>query len=275
MIPALLAATLLQADASAPRFNPPLDVTFRYETVQTRDDAGTQERFRLVRSLRFLRDGDGDGFTAILTVDQAEGGIASGPGAMFDAAMAALKNVPVRFHLDAQGRVVSVEDQAALMARLRDAIVAHAADAAKVEPAKRAAFAARLAGALTAMPDALQRQMLASMIEPVLADADLPAAPGPAAPVSQTGRSPFGGSAALTGTQRGWIDANGQFVLETRLTGTASGPNGQHAALTGTIRRMIDRKTRLVMQGSDERTVTIDGKPGVTLTRFDLSVAPE
>lgn len=273
MIPALLAATLVQADAAAPRFNPPLDGTFRYETVQTRDEAGARERFVLVRSLCFLRDGDG--FTAILTVDQVEGGIASGPGAMFDAAMAALKNVPVRFHLDAQGRVVSIEDQAALMARLRDAIVTHAADAAKIEPAKRAAFAARLAGALTAMPDALQRRMLASMIEPVLADPGLPDAPAPAAPIAQAGKSPFGGTADMKGTRRSWIDAEGLLAIEDRLSGTATGPNGAPAALSSIQQRSLNRATRLVMHGIVRRAVMIDGRTGMTETRFDLSEAPK
>lgn len=271
MSPLVLAALALVQPDAAHRFAPPLDMMLRYETWQDRDDAGAKEHFRLSRTIRFGREGAG--YLAEVTTIAVDGGIASGAGAMFEAAMGALKGVTMRLHLDADGKVTAIDDQAALMARLRDAIVA-AATAGKPED-ERAALAQRLGGALTAMPEPLQREMLGSVLSSVIADADTPAGASPAAPVTQRGSSPFGGSADLAGTRRSWIDADGRLVIEETLSGTArSTRTADTAGIATTQRRTVDRATGLVLDSRTTRTVTIGDQRSVTGTGFTLTPAP-
>lgn len=269
MIPALFGVALLAtAPDPAPRFAPPVGQWLRYEQIQDRDDAGAHTRYRLARRVRF--SAEGAGFLAEIETLSIDGGIASGPGALFESAMAVLKGLTVRLHLDAQGTVVAIDDQAIIMARLRDAIVAAATD--KAAPDARAALATRLAAPLTAMPEPLQRRMLGSVLSPLVADTAHLDATAPE-PVTQQGASPFGGLAQLSGTRRRWVDASGHLIVETNLSGTAqSGKDAATADMHVTSRDTIDPATALVIDSVTTRRTTIG--PAVSVVENHTTLAP-
>lgn len=270
MIATLIGAAML-APAPAARFAPPLNQWVTHVLEETRDDAGARTQFRLTRRVRF--SAEGAGFLAEVETLGADGGVGDGPGALFESAMAAFRGTTIRLHLDADGAVQSIDDQAAVMARLRDAIVAAATS--RAAPADRAALAARLAAPLTAMPEAMQRQMLGSMISSLIDEPDQPLTATLPEAVTRQGASPYGGLAQLTGTRRRWIDATGAVVVETALSGTAqAGKGGGTASITVNTRDTIDPATRLVMVSKTTRRAVLDDKVSVIETQSTLSLRP-
>ena len=271
MIAALFGAALIApAPDPAPRFAPPLGQWLSYEQIEDRDDAGARTRYRLVRRVRFSTEDAG--YLAEVETLTIDGGVASGPGALFESAMSALKGSTIRLHLDAQGAITAIDDQAMLMTRLRDAIVAAAS--AKASPDERAALAARLAAPLTAMPEPLQRRLLGSVLSPLIADASQSGA-APPEPVKQQGASPFGGLAQLSGTRRRWIDATGRLIVETTLSGTAqSGKDGPPAEMRVTSRDTIDPATRLVIDSITTRRTTIGAAISLVENHTTLALVP-
>lgn len=271
MIAALFGVALIASTPdSTARFAPPLNLWLTYEQVEDRDDAGAHTRYRLIRRVRF--SAEGEGYLAEVETLTVDGGVASGPGALFESAMSALKGTTIRLHLDAQGGVTAIDDQAVMMARLRDAIVAAAS--AKAAPDERAALAARLAAPLTAMPEPLQRRMLGSVLSPLIADASQSGA-APPEPVKQQGASPFGGLAQLSGTRRRWIDATGRLIVETTLSGTAQpGKGPPPAEMRVTSRDTIDPATRLVIDSITTRRTTIGAAISLVENHTTLTLAP-
>ena len=268
--PLFSAALIAAAPDPAPRFAPPLNQWLTYEQVEERNDAGAVTRYHIARRIRFSVEDAG--YLAEVETLTIDGGIASGPGALFESAMAALKGSTIRLHLDAQGAITAIDDQAALMARLRDAIVAAAT--AMASPDEHAALATRLAAPLTAMPEPLQRRMLGSVLGPLIADASQSGA-APPEPVKQQGASPFGGLAQLSGTRRRWIDATGRLIVETTLSGTAqSGKGGPPAEMRVTSRDTIDPATRLVIDSITTRRTTIGTAISLVENHTTLALAP-
>lgn len=272
MIAALFGAALLApAPVPADRFSPPLNQWLTHVLEETRDDAGARTQFRLTRRVRFSTEGEG--FLAEVETLSADGGVGDGPGALFESAMAAFRGTTIRLHLSADGTVQSIDDQAAIMARLRDAIIAAATG--RAAPADRAALAARLAAPLTAMPEAMQRQMLGSMLSGLIASPDQPLTATLPEPVTRQGASPYGGLAQLIGTRRRWIDATGKVIVETALSGSAQAAKGGGTAnITVSDRDTIDPATRLVMASTSTRRTVLGDKASLVETRSMLSLSP-
>ncbi len=189
------------ADGFAPR----IDAPYRYRIEQVRDEAGVPRRYVTDRTIVFRRTPGG--LVAELTITAVDGGLATGPGALFERAFAGLRGRMIRYRLSPGGTVTAVEDRAALWQALGDAVLAQAGD----DPA-RLAIARRLVAPLRAMPEPAQVAMLGSMLATVIAADTVRRGVLPDRAVRQDGVPPFGKGAVVTGTER--IHAQGGLLIE-------------------------------------------------------------
>ncbi|WP_448658181.1 hypothetical protein ACPVPU_12010 [Sphingomonas sp. CJ99] len=249
MILMLMAPVLVQAAAqpAAPAFNPPLDADWHYRIEETREMGGEIERHRLDRTLRFARDGDGYAATMITTA--VDGGIGSGPGAMFEATMATFIGNPVIFRLDAGGTVVSIDDLAAHYGRWSTAMIDQGL---RETPGNRqSAVRKALGDRIAATPPAAQLAFLGSMLSAVLPSPDLPRVPTAAQPLAQQGAG-----VALTGVRRAYRTPDDRLAIEDRLAGTGTGPAGPFEMQVSETRELDATVSMLRSSVRVRRTVT-------------------
>ncbi|VXC74391.1 hypothetical protein [Sphingomonas sp. AX6] len=245
-------------------FAPPLDREFAYVTEQVRSDPGGERRYRIERTLRFARDGDG--LFADLTLDRIVGGNGE-EGAMFERALAGLKGRTVRYRLTPQGTLGSI-----------DAIDGHWT--ALVDGMSIDATGTRGAPVVASLRVAPRRQrvaMLWSMLDPLVIPAI--AADGPYAlrPVSLPGRSANGTAATLVGTER--LERTGGRAL--RLTRIVRGSEPMRAGTERSPGTTIDREREtvaildsqsgLLSQSTDRTSVRIGDREQVSITKISLA----
>ncbi|MGC6401542.1 hypothetical protein ACNI3Q_13295 [Sphingomonas sp. FW199] len=264
----LAAAILVIAQAAAPaaahRFSPPLDSDWRYRIDETREQDGRTDRYRLERTVRFKRAERG--FTAVLTVTAVDGGIASGPGAMFEAGMSGFVGVPIQMHLDPAGRVTAVDDLDRHFDRWTDGIVAIGLRGVNAD--KRAPIAKALADRFAAMPTPARLDMFASMLGAIIPTPDLPAAPVAETPIDQKSAA-----ADLSGTRRAFRSADDWLVIDDRLTGQGRSPQGAFD-LSVEHRRTIDPATGLIRSAVRVRRTASGDAAQVTTTRITVDPPP-
>lgn len=236
-------------------FTPPLDVPVRAVTEASRTDSGITRRFTNARRIIFHRAVDG--YRAEVTIEAGETeGTDDDPAAMFRAGFARIAGRTVVLHLNGEGRVVAVEDQAAIWKSFLDGIAALAPSGTSDLERKRAGRIRAIVAMLAPLPPDRQRATLASLVEPLIA-ADI-AAQGESPPrtVRVPASSAFG-TAQLDGIRS--VKRAGA-LLEVTVTADDAlmiqGPDGpvQGQIALETVRR-IDPATGLVRH-SRERVST-------------------
>ncbi|GAA0727503.1 hypothetical protein [Sphingomonas japonica] len=259
--PALELAALVagaQQPDPAPVFAPPLGIplTLRIERIQ-RTDAATF-RFSAERRIVFTRTADG--FRAEMTLERSNSD-AVGPGARFDAAMAALRDVPMHVALDRDGAIVSIDDLDAHWTRFVAAL-AGPVDGVAAPPA--------IIAQLGTLPAEQRRAMLASALETAIlaelagkgvqAEHSIPMRPRP----PYTSARPVTARYAVTA-------ADDALVATTSAAFPVESPQGE-AEMTIDDRTEIDPQTGLIRTSRETRSVTLtSGQRETTITSLDLS----
>lgn len=250
--------------AQGAMFNPPLDRDFAYVTEQVRSDPDGERRYRIERTLRFSRDGNG--LFADLTLDRIVGD-GGGEGAMFERALSGLKGRRVRYRLTPQGRLVSIDGIDGLWSALVGGML----------PDATGTRGAGLVASLGAAPPAQRQAMFWSMLDPIVLSAL--AADGPYAlrPVSMPGRAPGGGAATLVGTERLERIDQGMLQLTRMVRGSAPAPASAQPGPATMIDReretitTLDPQTGLLAQSTEHSSVRIGGREQLSTTRISLS----
>jgi hypothetical protein len=146
---------------TAPGFAPADGVVLRYTVVDERTDGAAVTRF--ASSRRIVFDETATGYRAELTILSVDAAGERDVAAMSRRLMSALVGRTIRYHLAAQGAVLAVEGQAALMALIVGA-VGKVSKAGNGDSTARADAADKFAASLAAMPEATQRRVLASFL---------------------------------------------------------------------------------------------------------------
>ncbi|WP_423604956.1 hypothetical protein [Sphingomonas sp. MS122] len=260
MIPAAASAVLiaLAGQATAVRFDPPLDKPLRVVTEAVRTDSGVTRRFVNARRVVFRRvDAQ---LKAEVTIEGSEPiGPSDDPAAMARAGFAHIAGRTIMFQLDAGGRVVVVEDHAVVWRAMLDGFAAQAPVGTDALDRKRAGRVRAIVGALAAMSADRQRETLASLIEPLIA-ADTVGGEAPR-PVRVPAASPYG-KAELEGIRASRM-VRGRLELSITAQGdiAVQGADGAaRARVTLETQRVIDPATGLVLDSREKvRTLAPDG----------------
>ncbi|KAK0340455.1 hypothetical protein LTR94_030428, partial [Friedmanniomyces endolithicus] len=105
------------AQAIAIPFAPPTDRALTYRIEQHRPLAGKVSAFTATRDLRFERAGEGYALTVTLRAIDTD---APASGAVsYRAALGPLVGIAMRFRLDGRGKVVALDDEEAIWAKVR------------------------------------------------------------------------------------------------------------------------------------------------------------
>lgn len=113
-------APLAAAETLVIPFAPPVDRAFTYRIEQHRPVDGKSARFTSVRDLRFVRVDNG--YLLIATLRAIDSDAAEGRAAPYRAAMAPLIGLELRLHMDAQGRIVGLDDAEGIWAKVREGV---------------------------------------------------------------------------------------------------------------------------------------------------------
>lgn len=105
------------AESLAIPFAPPIDRALTYRIEQHRPVDGKSARFASVRDLRFAREGDG--YVLIATLRTIDSDAAENRAAPYRAAMGPLIGLELRFRMDAQGRIVDLDNAEAVWTKVR------------------------------------------------------------------------------------------------------------------------------------------------------------
>jgi len=264
----LIAALLLAVQAGSAGFAPPLDRPLRAVTETARTDAGVTRRFVNARRIVFRRAGTG--YRAEVTIESGAPATAGDddPAAMFRAGFARIAGRTIVLHLDPDGRVAAIDDQAAVWKAFLDGIAALAPAGADVVDRKRAGRIRAILAAVTPMPPERQRATLASLIEPLIA-ADIAAA-GESTP--RAVRVPAGsafGAAQLDGI-RAVRRVGGRLVASVSATGEVT-TRGTQGNVTGRVTletlREVDPRSGMVLEARDTvRTEMAGASPATRVT---------
>lgn len=241
----------------APVFAPPLGtpLTLRIERTQTSGD--TVYRFSAVRTIVFMKSDAG--YRAEMTLVSADSD-AVGPGAGFDRAMAALRGVPMRFTLDSDGNVQSLEGLDQHWATLVAAIAGggKSAPAAVTEQLNGLSSAQRLAMLASALDSIVYADLAGGGVQ---AEHDIPMRPRP----------PYGSPAPAT-ARYGVTAANGALVATTTAAFPVQAPAGGAASMTIDETTTVDPATGLLRSSRETRTVELaSGTREQVVTNTDLS----
>lgn len=232
---------LVWPGVAAAKFAPVEGVSYVYAIMDTRE-AG---RFTSERRIVFRRADTG--WTAELTVISADAVGTGNAATMSRGLLSALIGQHIRYRLDAQGAVVAVEDQDALIKRVGDAI---GTAPGKSSTAARDAVADRMAKTLAALTPDAQRTLLASLLTPAIGGA-LADDPIGERPIAMPAGSAFGpGGTELIGTQ---VVTRGD--VRTVIDTVAEGPSPGGAMTRIVQHREIDTATGIVMR-NERRTET-------------------
>ena len=257
-----MALALAGADpttASTPGFAPPADRAIVYQLTDERPAGATMRRFAARRQVTFHKTDTG--YQADLVLLDAQADVGGDIGTMFLSAMRALSGRHVRFTLDRGGVVTEIADAEALWADICRAVAAMGT-ASRTAGAARHSNTQALARALAAMPPDRVRDMLASLIAPMIAertqatDAEhiiaLPAAAPDGSAVTLTGIRRVSTSAGLTSID---VTASGDVggKLDASGPGAAFVTPGRPLRIVYASHATVDRVTGLVRDASEDR----------------------
>jgi hypothetical protein len=236
----LLAAYALVAEAAA--FAPP-EIPMRVITERTQQDEKGSKTFRVERLVRFAREAAG--WRAEVLMVAASADAPTDAASMFDAGFTSLAGKTLVFHLDAAGKVLSLDDRETLWASFCDGIARAVAASKGRTDAERAALAARIAQPLRALPAERQFSAFASLVDVLVYDGG-PATPGTRA-VRLPARSALGASVMLEGSRTLSRTGNGIHIathtegnvegghMEMDLESDADSATGLFSAVTETV----------------------------------------
>lgn len=247
--------------AVATGFAPALDTAYRYHIEQERDEAGVVRRYATDRTVRFRRTPAG--LTAEMTIDSVAGGLADGPGAMFERAFATLKGRPIVFRLSNGGEVTGVVDRETLWTALIDAVGAQAGG----DPARQAMLQ-KLTAPLRALPERQQVAMLGSMLTSLLAPDVVRRGVVPQRNVRQRPTPPYDGGSDVTGTERIHAEHNA-LIEEQRLSGdVVARGGGASGRRTSTITRRVDAQSGMILRQQTVVRIESDKATSIATTRI-------
>lgn len=246
-------------------FSPPLDRDFAYVTEQVRTDESGERRYRVERTLRFARDGDG--LFADLTLNRIIGD-KGGEGAMFERALAGLKGRTVRYRLSPYGTLVSID---AIDGHWSALVEGMAGDA-------RGTRGVPIVEAFRGAPPTRRTAMFWSMLDPLIIAAIAADGPYTHRPVSQAGQSAGGAPELMSGTERLERADGGGLRLTRIVQSRPAAPGGPSATTTApAIERerettaLLDPQTGLLAQSTDRMRLRIGGRDQVSTTRITLT----
>ncbi|GAA4760521.1 hypothetical protein GCM10023219_00210 [Stakelama sediminis] len=270
-VPALSRPAPAPASAEAGVFAPPLDRTLIYRT-ETRFRFGTEHNsVHLVRRIVFHRAQNG--YVAEMTLTDAGGTAHDKRSALFAAGVRPLTGSVIRYHLDAGGKILSVEDRAELWRRFCDGIVSRFDGVESPRKADAPAIRARM----LALSPAQQRMMLGSLLSSAYDVAATARGVHPTEDVSRPTLSYERQKAALTGTRRSWMDGK-LLTVETSVSGDLRTPDKTghpvDAHLIITTQQEIDPATALIVRRTNTKTTAIDGLEQVETTVATVSEQP-
>jgi hypothetical protein len=256
---ALAVALALIPSAAFARFAPPEGKPLLYSLVEERGEGVTATRFTTERRVLFHKTADG--FTADLIVVSADATGNAEIAAMSRTVPRSLMGRTIHYRLDAEGHVVAVEDQAALIALMADAFAAMS----------KAETAAKAAAAVRAMPEKQQLGMLASLLQP-MAVADRADAVAGTRAVTVPAASPLGQAVALAGQETASRDSAGNIVIDT----VAEGSTGADAPMIRIATHLtIDRATGLLISSERRTESWLPAAPDKrTVSKSGSSVVP-
>lgn len=227
----------------------------RQVLIEERSEPGPPQRFTTERELVFARTDSGYAVTVrVVRADPIAGDV----GAMFGAAMAGLRGQPIVFQLDPEGRLIGIDDEANIWARLCGAIAAMTNLAPQPDPRRRQLLANMVAG-LEELPPAQRRAILGSMIEQIVAGPITEMQPGRRA-ITRPARTPGGVATVLRGTEAVTLAA-GALVIETEARGMVAAATAPRATppadIALSVHQRIDAARGMVLESRTERTTII------------------
>jgi hypothetical protein len=176
-------------------------------------------------------------------------------GNLVERGLAALAGRTIVLHLDDKGRVLVVEEMAALWEQVCRGIAGAAASRRNLPTGEADALATKLVAPLRALPAERQRALLATLVTAaIMTDKWDPV--GGAAPVRLPGASPFGTPVTLEGTRRTVAAESGLLQVVTLASTTVAIPAGSGApARDGAVslerRRIFDPQTGMLISATD------------------------
>ncbi len=273
---ALSLAVLVPGTAVA-RLAPVPDKPYRHVLIEERSDERGMQRF--VSERRLVFHPLPTGFALDLTILDASAPT-NGSGAMFAAALAGLKGRTVRFLLDQEGRIISIDDAAAVWAALC-AAVDRAAAASPPASAARQRAADAMAAAFRTLPANRRQDMLSSLVNATLAGALAARLPVEDGAISISARSPTGMPVALPGRETVRIIDDRTILITTTAQGDMAAPLPEATGpsrISVTITKRVDRAAGLILESREQRETTLGAGPtlrrstSLTVSRLDPPV---
>ncbi|OQW74430.1 MAG: hypothetical protein BVN32_12825 [Proteobacteria bacterium ST_bin14] len=272
-----LSLALLVPGTAVARLAPVPDKPYRHMLIEERSDDRGMQRF--VSERRLVFHPLPTGFALDLTILDASAP-ANGSGAMFAAALAGLKGRTVRFLLDQEGRILGIDDAAAVWAALC-AAVDRAAAASPPASAARQRAADAMAAAFRTLPAHRRQDMLSSLVNATLAGALAARLPVEDSAISISARSPTGMPVALPGRETVRIIDDRTILITTTAQGdvTAPPPGATGPSrISVTISKRVDRAAGLILESREQRETTLGAGPtarrntSLTVSRLDPPV---
>ena len=273
-----LSLALLVPGTAVARLAPVPDKPYRHVLVEERSDDRGMQRF--VSERRLVFHPLPTGFALDLTILDASAP-ANGSGAMFAAALAGLKGRTVRFLLDQEGRIMSIDDVAAVWAALC-AAVDRAAAASPSGSAARQRAADAMAAAFRTMPADRRQDMLSSLVNATLAGGLAARLPVEGSAISISARSPTGMPVALPGRETVRIVDDRTILITTTAHSDMAAPLPEATGpsrISITITKRVDRAAGLILESREQRETTVGAGPtarrntSLTVSRLDPPVS--
>lgn len=240
---ALLAPlAILTATPAEARFAPKIGVDYRLVSTATSERDNERNTFTLVRSIRFARAPHG--YIAYITVRSATSTGVPGPAAAFNAAYAAIVDLPLVIAVDRAGGVGEVRDADIVWQKLRDAMMR--------EPSGHHA-----AAIFDAASPERRRALLGSALREVIAASDTERASGTRT-LTIPARAVGGAGTDLPATETTIVSPN-RIAIELDASGSVTA--GASARLHR--HRLIDRRTGFAIERVEEviTDIVIDRVP--------------
>jgi hypothetical protein len=271
----LLAAVVLQASIAAPAFAPPTDVPLRIITERTETSPDARQ-YRLERLVRFAREGSGYRAEAVMLGSTSEA--PQKLGNLVERGLSALSGRKIVLHLDGNGRVVAVDDMAALWEQVCQRVADAAVTRQSVPPADATTLAEKLGASLRALPPERQRALLATLVTAAITTEPIDPV-GTTTPVQLPGASPFGTPLALAGSRSTHAAENALIRTTTTASANVAIPARDGApATSGSVSlervRTFDPRTGMIASGLETTRNTIaSGRETLLVTRLRIERA--
>lgn len=238
---AIVACPAAARDIAIP-FAPPLDQPLVYRIEQHRPVADRTRRFSAVRDLRFAQAGEGYVLDVTLRAIDSD---APAPGAdPYRAALEPLIGIPMRFRVDARGKIVALDEMEGVWSRVTAGVDAMLAAFPPDSERHRAAL--RVKALFAGLPSEGRLALLAGEVQPLFLFSGSQVTDGAGKGVRTVAGSPLGRPVAVEGTLLVKGEAAQAVDLEEQLAGEG---------VQVTMRYHVSRRTGLVE--TQERSLAV------------------